>query len=194
VATGLISSNASKRAASEQANSDQAAITASNDQFDKAAAILKPYVKAGTGSLTAQQDLIGLNGAGAQKAAVDNIQNSAQFKALTQQGETGILQNAAATGGLRGGNTQGALAQFRPQLLSQLITDQYNKLGGITQIGQASAAGTASANIQQGGINAQLLQDQGAARAGGQIAQGQAYSNALNSIGSLGILKLAKVF
>lgn len=151
-------------------------------------------IGATTGSLQAQQDLLGLNGNDAQKAAISGIENSAQFTSLVNQGETGILQNASATGGLRGGNTQAALAQFRPQLLSQLITDQYNKLGGITQIGQASAAGQASANIQQGQTTASLLQQQGAAQAGNYLAQGQAISNVANTVGSYGLLKQAKVF
>jgi hypothetical protein len=194
VVGGVASNMASKSASKSQQASDQAAIDSSNAQFDKAAAILKPYVDAGTGSLTAQQDLIGLNGGDAQKAAIANIENGPQFQAMQKQGEESILQNASATGGLRGGNTQGALAQFRPQLLSSLITDQYNKLGGITQIGQASAAGQASSSIQQGQINAGLLQDQGAAKAGAALAQGQAVSNIANSIGSYGILKQAKVF
>jgi hypothetical protein len=194
VVGGVVAAKASSKASSTQANADQAAIDSSNSQFDKAAAILKPYVDAGTGSLTAQQDLIGLNGADAAKSAIDKIQNGPQFQAMTKQGETSILQNASATGGLRGGNTQAALAEFRPQLLSQLITDQYNKLGGITQIGQASAAGQASSSIQQGAVNAGLLQDQGAAIAGGQLAQGQAISGVANSVAGYGVLKKAKVF
>ncbi|WP_449405980.1 hypothetical protein [Massilia phosphatilytica] len=35
-----------------------------------------------------------------------------RFQALQQQGNDAILANASATGGLRGGNVQGALGQF----------------------------------------------------------------------------------
>jgi hypothetical protein len=136
------------------------------------------------GSLQAQQDMLGLNGVDAQRASIDNIKNGPQFAALTQQGEEGILQNASATGGLRGGNTQGALAQFRPQLLSALITDQYNKLGGLTQIGQASAAGQATAGLQNGQDIAGLLAAQGQAKAGKALADGKAINSAVNSFGT----------
>jgi hypothetical protein len=61
------------------------------------------------------------------------------MQALVSQGEEALLQNAAATGGLRGGNLQGALAQFRPQMLSNLITQQYNQLGGIGALGAQGA-------------------------------------------------------
>jgi len=91
---------------------------------------------------------------------------------LTRQGEQGILQSAAATGGLRGGNVQLALSQFRPQVLNSLIEQQYGRLGGLSSIGQSSAAGQATAGMQTGTNVANLLANQGAAIAGGQIARG----------------------
>lgn len=140
---------------------------------------------AGTkGSLSAQQDLLGLNGVDAQKAAIDQIQSSPLFASLANQGETAMLQNASATGGVRGGNTQGALAQFRPQLLNQLIDQQYSRLGGLTTLGQNSAAGQASAAQQTGTNVANLLGQQGAATAGRYLAQGQAIANVGNSLGT----------
>jgi len=86
-----------------------------------------------------------------------------------------LLQRASATGGLRGGNIQGALAQFRPQLLSSLIDQQYGRLGGMTALGQQSAAGVGTAGLQTGVNVANLLGQQGAAQAGAEIAQGKAF-------------------
>lgn len=178
--------NAAQNAASTQAASAQAGIDEQRRQFDALQKLLSPFVTAGTGALGAQQNLLGLNGTGAQQSAIDALASSPQFAALTQQGENGLLQNAAATGGLRGGNLQGALAQFRPQLLSQLIDQQYQRLGGLTSLGQNAAAGVGNAGMATGNNIAQLLQQQGAATAGGQIAAGNLVSN---SIG--GGLKLA---
>lgn len=148
-----------------------------------------PTTQAVTGALTAQQDLLGLRGTEAQRAAISGIEGSPQFQTLVQQGENALLQNASATGGLRGGNLQGALAQFRPQILSQLIESQFNKLGGLTQIGQAAAAGQAASGIQSSSNISNLLQQQGQARAGAQLAQGQAIGNIAGSIGNLATLK-----
>lgn len=164
--------DAAERAAATQAQSAQLGIDEQKRQFDALQALLKPYVQAGTGALTEQQDLIGLNGRGAQQTAINGIQASPQFQAMQQQGQNAILQNASATGGLRGGNVQGALAQFSPRLLSQLIEQQYSRLGGITALGQNAAAGTGNAGMQTGGNIANLLQQQGAALAGGELAQG----------------------
>jgi hypothetical protein len=163
---------AAKEASLTQSNAAQAGIDETKRQFDAFQAALAPYMQAGTGALAGQQNLAGLNGAGAQQAAIDNIQASPQFQALQQQGSDAILANASATGGLRGGNTQSALAQFSPALLSQLIDQQFSRLGGLTSIGQNAAAGVGNAGLQTGSNVANLLQQQGAATAGGQLAAG----------------------
>lgn len=168
-------------AAQTQAASSQAAIDEQKRQFDKLVELMKPYVTAGTGSIKAQQDILGINGSAAQQAAVSSIEKSPYFQSVAKQGENAILQNASATGGLRGGNTQSALAQYRPALLNSLVQQQYSNLGGLTQIGQAAAAGQAAAGQSSANSIGSLLQNQGAALAGGQIAAGNATQNAISS-------------
>lgn len=153
-------------------------------QFDALQALLAPFVKTGTSALGGQADILGLNGADAQGSAISAIQGSPQFSTLLKSGENAILQNASATGGLRGGNTQRALMEYSPNLLAQLIEQQYSRLGGLTSIGQNSAAQTGNAGMQTGVNIANLLGQQGAAQAGGILAQGglqrQIFSDALN--------------
>lgn len=176
---------AAERAGETQAAAAQAGIDEQRRQFDALQQLLSPFVQAGTGALGAQQGLIGLQGADAQQQAIAALAASPELQALTQQGENALLQNASATGGLRGGNLQGALAQFRPQMLAELINRQYSRLGGLTGIGQASAAGVGAAGQQTGANIADLLAQQGAARAGGQIARG--------SVGRQGFSDLLKI-
>ena len=142
----------------------------------------KPIVAGQKGSLQLQQDLIGLNGNAAQQAAYDQIQNSAGFQSQLQLGQNAMLQNAAATGGLRGGNTQAAMAQFAPALLNQAIGAQYQNLGGITSLGQNAAAMQGNAGMQSANAIGGLYQSQGANTAGYQLARGQ---NAQDMIGSI---------
>lgn len=184
---GLISGSATRSAGRDAAaateSSTREAIEAQERQLEIAREILAPYVAVGAGddtaqgSIRAQQALLGLLGDEEQQNAISSIEQGAEYQALARQGEEAILQNASATGGLRGGNVQPALAQYRPQLLNQLIQQRYANLTGLTQLGQASAAGTASmgtttgANIgsalQQSGINqANIL-----AQTGGAIGQ-----------------------
>jgi hypothetical protein len=163
---------AAERAGATQSAAAQQGIEEQRRQFDKFVELMAPYVTAGTGALGGQQALLGLGGAEAQQQAIAGIEGSPQFQAITQQGENALLQNAAATGGLRGGNVQGALAQFRPQILSDLINQQYARLGGMSAMGQNAAAGQAAAGQTLGSNVSNLFGQQGAATAGGQLAQG----------------------
>lgn len=177
---GAIQSRAAGKAAGQQAEAAQAGIEEQRRQFDKLQELLAPYVQAGQPALQAQQALIGLGGAEAQQQAVSQLEASPLFQALARQGEEAMLQQASATGGLRGGNIQAALAQFRPQMLSQAIEEQYGRLGGLTTLGQQSAAGVGSAGMQSAGQIAGLLQQQGAARAGGTLGRAAPFVNLFN--------------
>lgn len=183
---GLLQGEASRRAASQAAGAQTAAAQAGIDeqrrQFDALRQLLQPYTEAGLPALQAQQALLGLSGAEAQQAAISAIENQPGFQSMLRQGETGMLQNAAATGGLRGGNLQGAMAQFRPQMLAQAIQDQYSRLGGMTSLGQQSAAGVGTAGMQTGRGIADLLGQMGAARAGGILGQGAAQQQMFNTL------------
>lgn len=176
-------SKASKRAAAAQTESAEMGIEEQRRQFDAVRELLNPYVEAGTLGLQQQMDLGGMSGSEAQKAAIAAIEGGAEFGAMTRQGEEAILQNASATGGLRGGNTQGALAQFRPQVLSSLINQQYTRLGGLTTLGQNSAVGVGNAGMQTGQNISNLYGQQGAAAAGSALATGQSWGNVFGSIG-----------
>lgn len=186
--SGYMQSQSAGRAAAAQGAASQLGIDEQRRQFDEVQKLLKPYAEAGPGALEAQQALIGLKGPEAERAAIERIRGGETFQALAGQGEEALLQRASATGGLRGGNVQGALAQFRPALLSSLIEQQYGRLGGMTALGQQSAAGVGTAGLQTGVNVANLLGQQGAAQAGAEIAQGKAFAAIPSAIsGGLGI-------
>lgn len=238
--SGLAQSNAASSAAATQAGSAQSGIDEQRRQFDAVQKLLEPYVQAGgqglagyapyqaagagalptlqqyaqagAPALEQQQALIGLRGPEAQRAAIASIEGGGEFKALSERARNSLLQGASATGGLRGGNIQGALAQFEPRLLSELINQQYGRLGGLAatggnvagslvsgglsatgelaRIGQASAAGVGTAGSQTGANIANLLGQQGAAMAGADIAQGRAFGSIPSGIaGGLGIFQ-----
>lgn len=202
---------AAEAASQTQAAASQAGIDEQRRQFDALVKLMTPYVTAGQGALAGyspyqqagqqalggQQALLGLQGADAQQQAISALAQSPQMQALMKQGEDAMLQNAAATGGLRGGNIQGALAQFRPQMLQQMIDQQYSRLGGLAGtglqatsnlagLGQASAAGQASAGMGTASNIGNLLAQQGAATAGGQMAAGAIPGQTFGTLASLG--------
>lgn len=201
---------AAEKAGEVQAAAAQAGIEEQRRQFDRMMEVLapfqeagvgalerlQPYEQAGVGALESQQALAGLRGPEAQRAAIDQLAASPEFQAQVEQGERALLQRAAATGGLRGGNVQEALAQFRPAMLSDLINQQYTRLGGFTQLGsqtatniaqlgQASAARQGVGALESGAAIAGLLGEQGAARAGGILGQGGVVGQTFGDILSL---------
>lgn len=177
---GMMQADAASEAAGIQAGASQAGIEEQRRQFDALQALLKPYTEAGLPALAQQQALLGLQGPEAEQAAIERIRGGETFQALTEQGEEALLQRASATGGLRGGNIQAALSEFRPQLLSSLIEQQYGRLGGMTTLGQRSAAGVGAAGMETGTNVANLLAQQGAARAGGELGEAKAFSGLFN--------------
>ena len=184
--TGYMGAEAAGDAVSAQAGASQAGIAEQRRQFDQIQELLKPYVAVGEPALAQQQAFLGMQGPEAERAAIERIRGGETFQALARQGEEAILQRASATGGLRGGNVQAALAQFRPQLLSGLIEQQYNRLGGLTSLGQQSAAGVGTAGQAMGTNVTNLLGQQGAAQAAGALGQAQAYGGTISGLANIG--------
>jgi len=196
---------AAKKAANTQAGVAREGMAAQERQLEEINALMKPYVDAGYGALTGlepyaaagapalqrQQALAGTLGAQAQQDAIELINSSPIFRAQITEGENALLQNASATGGLRGGNVQAALARFRPAMLNAEIERQYGRLGGLTQLGaqtelnvaqlgQAGAAKQAAAGLQTAANIGNLGGQAGAAMAGGILGQAGAYGNFLS--------------
>lgn len=178
----------SSRASSAQSRSPRRAARTQMAMFERTQELLRPYVEAGSGAVQQQQNYLGLNGPAAQAEFIDMVQASPGFQEMMQGGEDAILQNASATGGLRGGNTQRALAEFRPYFLNQQLMQRFNQLGELSSMGQASAANQAAhgANVANNvsGFQTQI----GQARAGNALAQGQAIGGIANAIGTAGII------
>ncbi len=180
----IASSSASNaRKAHEQAATQQLAAQQQRDAQQRAD--FAPSREAGAKALGMQGGLLGLNGADAQAQQIALLQQSPLYQSLYRNGQEAVLQNASATGGLRGGNTQRSLADFGADTLAQTIQSQLANLGGISQLGaqvtqSGAAIGQANTNQQGAAIGAR-----GDAAASGALAQGAIWSNALGSLGSL---------
>ena len=197
---GAIGSNQQKKAAegatAAQVQMGDKAIAEQSRQFDAFQKILQPYVQGGESALGGMLDILGIGPQGqqGQQTAIAGIENSPQFQALQQQGEGAILANASATGGLRGGNTQGALAQFRPSLLNNLINQRFQQFGNVASLGQASAAGVGNAGLQTGANIGNIYGNQGEAIGQGLLARGQANAAPFNALASMGGYAFGKQF
>lgn len=181
IASGAAKSAANK-AASAQIAADQAAIAEQRRQYDQTRTDLTPWMTAGQGAMGKQGDLIGLNGTDKQMAAITALKGSPLYESLFGNGRDAILANASATGGLRGGNTQGALANFGRDTLASVIQNQISNLGSVSEQGQNAAAQTGSFGANSANAISSLLSQQGQANAGAALASGAATASAVKDI------------
>jgi hypothetical protein len=97
--------------------------------------ILEQFAQTGGDALTAQRGLTGLDGPEAQASAIEALKGTPEYDMLVGDAEEALLQNASATGGVRGGNTQSALMEVRPDILVDMINRKYAQYGGLAGAG-----------------------------------------------------------
>jgi hypothetical protein len=183
---GAIASGGASDAAQAQAQANAQGIAEQRRQFDLTRSDFAPYLNAGKTALPQIQDLLGLNGNAKAAAAIEALKASPAYQSLYNNGQEAILQNAAATGGLRGGNTQGALANFGRDTLSSVISDQLARLGGLAGMGQNATGSVADLGQNTANSISGLLQASGNAAASGALSQAGIWSSVLNNLGSIG--------
>lgn len=186
---GITGGSSSKKAAQLEYQAAQDAIAEQRRQYDLSRADYAPYLEAGTGALGGITNLLGIptgsqtsaQATAAQQSALDALKASPLFQSLFNTGEEAILQNAAATGGIRGGNTQRSLADFGADTFAQVIQQQLSNLGGVAGLG-SGATDAVSAFGQQSAANIGNLTQQGAsAQAGGILGSAGAMNSGINS-------------
>lgn len=114
----------------------------------------------------------------AQANAIAGLEKSPLFSSLVRNGEESILANASATGGLRGGNTQTGLANFRSDTLAQVIQQQLAGYQGAISTGMGAQGALTGANL--GVVGAQNGAQQSATDALIQKILGKAGINSQN--------------
>lgn len=204
---GIAGGSSKKKAAQLEYQAAQDAINEQRRQYDTTRADYAPYLEAGTGALAQISALLGLGtpgtgsglpgtsggtpgigdglpgmgGNAAQASALDALRESPLFQSLYRTGEEAVLQNAAATGGLRGGNAQRSLADFGADTFAQVIQRQLANLAGVAGLG-SGATDAVSAFGQQSSANIGNLAQQGAsARAGGILGNSGSIASGINS-------------
>jgi hypothetical protein len=184
---GLLGGGAQKKASraaeAAQLAYAQKALDQQNAQFQQTRSDFMPFQQAGVAALGQQTDILGLNGATEQQTELDALKASPLYQMLFRNGEETVLQNAAATGGIRGGNTQRSLADFGADTFAQTIQQQLQNLGGLSGQGLSASGQVGAFGAQNSAANSQLLQSQGAAKAGGALTRGGISAGMFNSAG-----------
>jgi hypothetical protein len=195
---GIMSSNASKSAASQQAAQIQKGLDFQSRVYDTTTKNLQPWVGGGQSALSSLLGFYGLPGGDTQgaMASFNNFTNLPSYQFPLQQGQLAIQRSLASSGligsgaALRAGNdyAQGYASQNLGSYLSGLsglsgagqnaaamVGSQGNTaasgmLTGFTGIGQAQSAGTmGSANALNQGIQGALGPREGLLNKGGSL-------------------------
>jgi hypothetical protein len=136
-----------------------ASLQGANDQ-------LQPYASQGQGANAYQSALAGAQGQAAQQQAYDRFIESPGQQYLREQAERALTRNAAATGGLQGGNVLQALQRNAIGLAAQDFDNSFNRLGSLSDRGLSAAGQMGSNQINVGNALAGLSADAGRQTAG----------------------------
>jgi len=126
--------------------------------YNTATGYYQPYMDYGSEAARRQAALTGSLGPEEQQAAMSEYMTSPAFDFLQQQQERAQLRNAAALGGLGGGNVRQALAELNAGLYAQDFANQFARLGEIATRGYGAAGGAAGLMGQQAGVMSGLGQ------------------------------------
>lgn len=174
----LIGSSKAAKASKSAADTSAAAQMAQLEYLKEREAIPQQFREE---ALTRLGGLAGLEGGeGTQQQLIDQAKASPFYQEMLggrQAGEEAILRQAGATGGLRSGNVQDALARFSGDLQNRALLESYNQqLAGL----QGLASIPSNAN-QIGNVMAGIGQTQ----ASGQIAAAQAQQQGFQNVSNI---------
>lgn len=179
---GLTGGKGAAKAAKIQADAFRQGLAQQQAQWNQTQTNLRPFLGLGTSAVNPLGNLVGVNGNDAQQAAITQLQNGPLFSSLVRNGENAILANAAATGGLRGGNTQNSLANFRSDTLANVIQQQLGNLGGLVNTGVGAANSLGNFGQQNADASSKLLGQTGNANAVAAAAPYAAIGSALGQV------------
>jgi len=201
---------AAQSAAQTQANAANYAANLQQQQFATNQANLSPYMSIGTAALPQllqslgyqgqygpNGNLTGLSGQGFQFNP-SNLAQTPGYQFTLQQGLNAVNNATSATGQTGSGAQAKGLANYATGLAQNTYNQQYQNalttyqqnastLGSLLSTGQNAAAGLGSMGMQNAQSVGNTLQGGANATAAGQIAAGNATSNALNGAMQLGL-------
>lgn len=175
---------ASRRAEAAQLEYINKAIGEQQRQFDLTRSDYEPARRLLDPAVTGLADLVGINGADAQRIGMEGVQNSPLLASIMRNGEEAVLQNASATGGLRGGDTQRGLADFRADSFASELQAQMARLAGVAGIGMGATDSVANYGQQRANNIGTAYGQQGQVRAGGLLTRGGITAGMFNNAGA----------
>jgi hypothetical protein len=179
---------AAQQAANTQAAATDRASEVQKEMYNQTREDLAPYTQAGNKATTGMMNLLGL-GTG---SSADALAQDPSYQFRLNQGLEGVQSSAAAGGGLLSGATLKALNNYAQDQASQEYGNAFNRLYGVSSLGQNAAAqvGNTGTSVAQSIANNTMA---GAnAMAAGQVAAGNRTAN--NFGAALNVANVASKF
>jgi hypothetical protein len=147
-----------------------------SDLFGKGVAGLTPYIEQGQGASQLQAALSGALGPEAQAQAYAQYQESPGVAFAREESERAQLRNAAALGGLSGGNIRDELSRRAVGTYMQDFGNQFNRMGTVADRGLSAAGVAGGLRGQEAGVQSALGQGRASTLSG--LAQSEAGTRA----------------
>ena len=195
VVGGVVTNNASKRAANAQENAAGKATDTQLEMFNRNAELQEPWRQAGIGALSDLTKGTQAGGDFMRDFSAADFKADPGYAFRLEQGQRALESSAAARGGLLSGGTGKALVNYGQEAGSQEFGNAYNRfnadrdrrfnrLSSIAGVGQ-----TATRDVAQQGTNtannvSNLQTQVGNVQAGRAISQGNAINGAIGTIGN----------
>lgn len=156
---GVMAKNSANKAAKGQQGAANQAMQASEQNYQRTAGNLNPYIDAGSSSLAQMQKL--------NSGDYSGFTQSPDYQFSLSQGLQGLDRGDAARGSLYSGGHSADVMNYAQGLASQNYSQYYNRLAGLAENGQnaasdlgsvgtgnAAAIGTAATNAANANANA----------------------------------------
>jgi len=177
----------SASAADAQAQAAKIGIAEQKRQFDESQTRLKPWLAAGTKALGLQSDYAGVNGAAKQAAAFNNYTSSPNQASYVNAGMDALNRNSVALGGIGNPNIINALKTQGAGWAAQDYENQYNRLAGLSNTGQATGGQIGALGQNAANAIGNLSMNAANAKASGIVAGQQAQTAQNQQLGSAAI-------
>lgn len=193
---GIVSSDASRRAANTQADAARAANDTQLAMFDQNREDMAPWRTAGETALGQLTAGTAPGGDYMRDFTLADFARDPGYQFRQQEGMRGVESSAAARGGLLNGGTLKALDRYNQDYASGEFSNAYNRwnndrsqrfnrLSSLAGIGQTASRDVANMGMQTAGTIGQNQLAAGNARASGYVGQANAFNNAQGSLQSM---------
>ena len=184
---GLASASAAKSAAKSQTRAANNQLAVQKQMYDQQRTDLAPYRDTGLNALAGVNYELGL---APKPADYAGFQATPGYQFALDQGQKALDRTAAANGMLYSGNTLKSSMDYNQGMAKQEYGNFFNRLYGLTNMGQNSAAMTGQAGQNYANQASNAFANIGNAQAAGSIGAANSFNTGLGN--ALGIWQYQK--